>query len=172
MGQATCVLTVTQKLKPQPTPAKPISVSYAAHTETYGWTAPTGKNGSVAGTTGQAKRLEALNVKVDSGSIEYRSHVQDIGWEDSWARDGATSGTTGQAKRIEAVQMRLKGTTGSHVWYRVHSQNFGWLGWTCDNEMAGTTGRAKRAEAIEVQVLPKGTVPAGYNAGNAAAIGG
>ena len=53
------------------------------------------------------------------------------------------------------------------------SQTWGWLGWARDGEQAaGTSGQAKRAEAVEVQVLPKGTVPADYNAGNATAIGG
>lgn len=57
-----------------------------------------------------------------------------------------------------------KDTTGSHVWYRVHSQNFGWLGWACDGNPAGTTGFANRAEAFQAIVLPNGQKPDGYDA--------
>ena len=44
---------------------------------------------------------------------------------------------------------------GYHVWYRVHSQDYGWLGWAKDGDPAGTTGLAKRAEAVEVLIQSK-----------------
>ena len=70
--------------------------------------------------------------------------------------------------------MRLSGRLADthSVWYRVHAQNFGWLGWTCDGEPAGTTGLSKCAEAIDVQVLPQGQVPRGYDASRAACVNG
>ena len=76
-------------------------------------------------------------------------------------------GTTGEARRLEAIQMRLTGkpaADGYHVWYRVHSQTYGWLGWTCDGMPAGTTGMAKRAEAYQVLVLWGDRKPADYDA--------
>ncbi|MDO4808308.1 MAG: hypothetical protein Q4A07_13785, partial [Coriobacteriales bacterium] len=57
---------------------------------------------------------------------------------------------------------------GYSVWYRVHSQTYGWLGWARDGADAGTTGLSRRAEAIEVQILPQGQFPAGYDEGVAA----
>jgi uncharacterized protein YjdB len=60
--------------------------------------------------------------------------------------------------------------TGHSVWYRVHSQTCGWLGWAHDGADAGTTGLAKRAEAMELQILPKGQVPAGYDASKPACV--
>lgn len=54
------------------------------------------------------------------------------------------------------------------VWYRVHSQTYGWLGWAKDGADAGSTGLAKRAEAIEIQILPAGQVPSDYDAGKPA----
>jgi uncharacterized protein YjdB len=63
--------------------------------------------------------------------------------------------------------MRLTGNAAAsdnHVWYRVHSQTYGWLGWTCDGEPAGTTGMSKRAEAYQVLVLHGDEKPADYDA--------
>ena len=56
------------------------------------------------------------------------------------------------------------------MWYRVHSQTYGWLGWAHDDEPAGTIGQAKRAEAIDVQVLPQGQLPRDYDASQAACV--
>ena len=91
------------------------------------------------------------------------------------AADGARAGTTGESRRLEAVRVRLTGEgdgAAAHlsVWYRVHSQTFGWLGWAHDGADAGTTGLSRRAEAVEVQVLPQGQVPADYDAAQAAFV--
>ena len=43
------------------------------------------------------------------------------------------------------------------VYYRVHSQTFGWLDWAKNGEPAGTEGYAKRLEGIQIVVLPKGS---------------
>ena len=51
------------------------------------------------------------------------------------------------------------------VYYRVHAQNFGWLGWAKNGEQAGTAGYAYRLEGIEILVLPKGQTPTGYGLG-------
>ena len=53
--------------------------SYQANVEGSGWMQPVG-NGKVAGTTMQAKRLEALIINFDGG-IKYSAHVQNIGWQ-------------------------------------------------------------------------------------------
>lgn len=42
------------------------------------------------------------------------------------------------------------------VYYRVHAQDYGWLGWAKNNEPAGTEGLSKRVEAIEIKVVTKG----------------
>ena len=56
------------------------------------------------------------------------------------------------------------------MWYRVHSQTFGWLGWARDGADAGTTGLSKRAEAVELQVLPQGQTPSDFDASQAACV--
>ena len=82
-----------------PAEVQDVSVAYHSHVQTYGWEGEWAHNGDQSGTTGQAKRLEAFELKLENapfnGSIEYRLHVQGIGWEPTWAADGAASGTTG-----------------------------------------------------------------------------
>ena len=128
---------------------------------TYGW--QTWKqNGETSGTSGQAKRLEAIKIKLQkmkvSGNIEYQSHVQTYGWEKSWKKNGQLSGTSGKAKRLEAVKIRLTGEMKNKydVYYRVHAQSYGWLGWAKNGEKAGTEGLAKRLEAVQIVLVEKG----------------
>lgn len=56
-------------------------VFYQSHVQTYGW--QTWKqNGETSGTSGQAKRLEAIKIKLQkmkvSGNIEYQSQCTDV----------------------------------------------------------------------------------------------
>ena len=156
---------------PSPVVVGPLMLAGDCHLQTLGDVAATASGvGVLLGTTGQARRLEALALTLPDGvvgSIEYRSHLQSTGWERDWVADGTVSGTVGEARRVEAVQVRLSGVVAEthSVWYRVHSQTWGWLGWAHDGQAAGTAGQAKRAEAVEVRVLPKGQVPEGYAGG-------
>lgn len=137
------------------------SVNYSVHAQTYGWL-DTVQDGAMAGTSGEAKRLEAIQISLGnapvSGSIQYRVHRQTYGWETDWKSDGATSGTTGEGKRLEAIQIKLTGQMAEKydVYYRVHAQSYGWLGWAKNGESAGTSGMSKRLEAIEICLVSKG----------------
>ena len=42
------------------------------------------------------------------------------------------------------------------IYYRVHAQSYGWLGWAKNGEEAGTEGLAKRLEAIQIVMVEKG----------------
>ena len=42
------------------------------------------------------------------------------------------------------------------VYYRVHSQEFGWLGWAKNGASAGTSGYSYRLEGIEIRLVEKG----------------
>ena len=135
-------------------------VTYKTHVQTYGWQ-DWKSDGMTAGTSGEAKRLEAIKIEMVNpdaeGTIEYRTHIQTYGWQ-KWVKDGELSGTLGKARRMEAIQIRLTGKMADKydVYYRVHSQSYGWLGWAKNEEPAGTSGLAKRMEAIEVRLVPKG----------------
>ena len=143
-----------------------VNVAYRTHVQTFGWQGWK-YNGQMSGTSGQAKRLEGINIKLTnkpySGSIVYTTHVQTYGWQgnennpNTWRRDGDMSGTSGEAKRLEAIRIALTGEMAEHydVYYRVHAQSFGWLGWAKNGEAAGTAGLAKRLEGIQIVLVPK-----------------
>lgn len=119
------------------------SILYQTHVQDYGWQTWK-KNGEMAGTQGEAKKMEAINIKLSSdlsGNVEYMTHVQNVGWQ-GWKSNGATAGTTGQNKRLEAIKMRLTGNVAKQydIFYRVHAQDYGWLGWAKNGESAGTEG--------------------------------
>ena len=152
--------------------AKDTTISYSTHVQSYGWldSVTTG----VSGTTGESKRMEAIKISVDSdisGNIEYLSHVQSYGWESTWKSNNIISGTTGESKRLEAIKIRFTGELANvyDVYYRVHCQSYGWLGWAKNGETAGTVGMSKRLEAIEIKVVPKNT---GEATGNSYKSGG
>ena len=135
-------------------------LSYQTHLQTIGWQGYV-NDGETSGTSGQAKRLEAIQIELINaaygGSIQYRTHIQTYGWETDWKRNGAVSGTSGQAKRLEAIQIQLTGEMAEKydIYYRVHAQTYGWLGWAKNGESAGTEGMAKRLEAIEIRIVNK-----------------
>ena len=140
---------------------KATSVSYKTHVQTYGWQNYVSL-GNIAGTTGLAKRLEGIKIKlVDQeyeGNIEYRTHIQTFGWEKDFKKNDEMSGTTGLAKRLEAIEIKLTGEMANHydIYYQVHAQKFGWLGWAKNGERSGTAGFAYRLEAIIIKLIPKG----------------
>lgn len=138
-------------------------LDYQTHVQTYGWQRDVHDN-QTSGTTGQAKRLEAIRIsltnsvgEVVSGGVRYRVHAQTHGWM-NWAADGALSGTTGERKRLEAIRIELTGDAAEKfdIYYCVHAQTYGWLGWAKNGETAGTTGAAKRLEGIRIVMLRKG----------------
>lgn len=143
------------------------SLSYSVHSQSYGWmneinVSPSQvSNSTIAGTTGQSKRLEAIKLRINttgvSGGITYSTHVQSHGWQ-NYVSDGAVSGTTGQHKRIEAIKINLTGDISAYydVYYRVHSQDYGWLDWAKNGEPAGTENGSKRMEAIQIVLVEKG----------------
>ncbi len=131
-----------------------------AHVQRIGWMSAV-SDGGFAGTTGKSRRLEALTLTLPdgvSGGIEYCGHVQRSGWEKSYAADGKVAGTEGKSHRLEAVQIRLSGAAKDNydVYYRVHVQRVGWMGWAKNDEPAGTQGMSRRAEAVQVALVPKG----------------
>ncbi|MBR2682505.1 MAG: peptidoglycan DD-metalloendopeptidase family protein, partial [Atopobiaceae bacterium] len=152
-GRCTGSKTVTFKIV---TPG----VTYRTHVQNVGWQGWK-KNGAMSGTSGQALRLEGINIKLEnkpvSGGITYRTHVQNIGWQ-GWRSDGAMSGTSGKALRLEAIQIKLTGKMVEKydIYYRVHCQNIGWMGWAKNGQSAGSAGYAYRLEGIQVVLVPKG----------------
>jgi len=125
-------------------------IQYRAHVQGIGWQAWVG-DAAIAGTTGQSRRMEAIQVEgigASAGtSITYRAHVQGIGWQ-GWVVNGATAGTTGQSRRMEALEITLVNSSKT-VYYRAHVQGIGWQGWVVNGATAGTTGQSRRMEALQ-----------------------
>ncbi|MBO7673906.1 MAG: hypothetical protein J6S63_02710 [Atopobiaceae bacterium] len=117
-----------------------------------------------AGTTGKSLALDAFALKLTnasvSGGIQYRCSIQGYGWQKGWKHDGIRSGSTGGKLRpIEAVQIKLYGKMAEKydLYYRVHSQKYGWLGWVKNGQRAGTQNMALRGEGIQMVLVLKGS---------------
>ncbi len=155
-----------------------ITVSYRTHVQTFGWEGNENdvktwkSNGTMSGTSGKAKRLEGINIVVNSAEagktanlgIQYTTHCQTYGWL-PWSANGEMNGTQGEAKRLEAIKIRLTGKDKDKydVYYRVHAQSYGWLGWAKNGACAGTAGQGKRLEGIQILVVKKGTPAPGLS---------
>lgn len=136
-----------------------IDAEYNVHVEDIGWMGFIPSD-EIAGTTGQNKQIEAIQIDADlssDSSIEYQSHVSDIGWEENWSKDGETSGTEGENKKLQAIRIKLTGTDANlyDIYYRTHVSDAGWLGWAKNGEDAGSTGLDRKMEAIQIIVLSK-----------------
>ena len=153
------------KEKPDEEPEKEPSISYTTHIQDIGWQNQV-KDGEMAGTEGQSKRLEAIKITLKDLSgvkIKYQTHIQDIGWQD-WKYDGTLAGTEGQSKRLEAIRIELEESDKYSIMYRVHIQDIGWQDWRYDGEKAGTEGQSKRLEAIQIKIVEKQTsISANYS---------
>ncbi|WP_449598715.1 N-acetylmuramoyl-L-alanine amidase [Niallia sp. Marseille-Q9988] len=136
------------------------SINYSSYVEGIKWQLPV-KDGELSGTSGQAKRLEAVKIFIEnatySGGVTYKTHVQGYGWM-AEEKDGAISGAPGENKRMEAIQIELTGEMAKHydIYYRLHVQTFGWLGWAKNGASAGTEGLSKQVEAVEIKLVEKG----------------
>ncbi len=159
-------------------------ISYTTHVQTYGWQADIddvsswSANSAMAGTMGEAKRLEAIKIQLTGEiaqhyDVYYRVHAQTYGWL-GWAKNGASAGSSGYGKRLEAIQIVLvaKGeaapastyqgvasttTEAMHakelmVNYTTHVQTYGWKSTVSNGVMAGTSGLGKRLEGIKISL--------------------
>ena len=125
--------------------ASPV-VWVSAHVQDTGWLDPV-PDGEVAGTTGQARRLEAL--QFTDPSIIAQGHVQNIGW---MPESDVQVGTTGRSLRLEAVQLSAR-HEGWEVICQAHVENLGWLPPVGDGEVCGTTGQSLRLEAVMLTIV-------------------
>ena len=143
-------------------------VIYQAYVHGNGWQKKVA-DGAEAGTTGQNKAIEALNIKLSdewearNAFIIYEAHVSDVGWQDE-VMDGAQAGTTGQNKAMEAIVIRIGNGDSPDgiriddvydIYYRVHISNYGWLAWTCNGQIAGSEGYGLPIEAIQIKLVKK-----------------
>ena len=76
------------------------------------------------------------------------------------------AGTSGKSLRLEAIQLKLTGKMAEKydIYYRVHAQEFGWLGWAKNGASAGTQGYSYRLEGIQIKLVKKGSAAPGSTA--------
>ncbi|MBM6832249.1 hypothetical protein H5982_09165, partial [Faecalicoccus acidiformans] len=126
------------------------------------------QNGQESGTTGQSKRLEAIQIKLTGDvanyyDVYYRTHVQQLGWL-GWAKNGESSGSSGYSYRMEGIEIVLVKKGGSapgstsncykakQIKYQTHVQTYGWQGEVYDGALSGTSGQSKRLESIKINL--------------------
>lgn len=147
-----------------PTTSSNIPVAlYSAHVVNIGWQDFT-SNAGVAGTTGNAQRLEAAKIRLSSSSddfnIEYSMFVQNTGWQD-YTTANTIAGTTGSRLETYGLKVRLTGYLSApySVYYRTYISGIGWSQWACDGAVSGYVSSSKMIEAFQVRVTPKGQKP-------------
>ena len=127
-------------------PEESHKIGYRSHLERDGWQ-DWKFDGETSGTTGQSKRLEAIQIDY-KGDVYAKAHIEQIGWVDYGKIDiNTVIGTTGESKRLECLC--LKG----NFKYRVHIEGSGWTCWTDADGIAtlGSVGQCLRIEAIEIK---------------------
>ncbi|MCI8293911.1 MAG: hypothetical protein HFH53_10340 [Hespellia sp.] len=148
------------------------TVEYQAHSQSRGWMGWK-QNGEIAGTTGQGKRLEALQIRLTGALAEqydvyYRVHSAKWGTL-GWAKNGEIAGTVGYYKSIESFEVKVvqKGSPDAPVQnmrscldigkigalnYSVSLKDEGWQSETGNNGIVGVTGQSKTIEALKMQI--------------------
>ena len=176
-NQRTCSGTVNAYV------AKSFSIGYSVeliNKETTGvYGTVSGSNNQLIG-TGEFRAIHAIKIwKNDSyigGDIQYRLHNSGWGWSGFYpsntyvraAVPGETVNVTQKSenyRRQEGIEIRLTGELEQafDVFYRVHVQSQGDLGWAVNGATAGSQGLCKRMEKIAIVLVPKGTVPSDYS---------
>jgi uncharacterized protein YjdB len=139
--------TFTEEPQVKPEPPKKEKIKYRAHLQDIGWQ-EWKKDGEMAGTEGESRRLEAIQIDYNK-PIHAKAHIQSDGWKDfgDITKD-TVIGTTGQSKRLECLCLKCEG-----IKYRVHIEGSGWSCWTDADGIStlGSVGQALRIEAIEIK---------------------
>ncbi|WP_343674127.1 hypothetical protein [Chitinophaga sp.] len=99
--------------------------TYKAHVEAIGWQGYVTSPYGIAGTVGQSRRMEAIQIY----GPRYGNPNFTLTFNDS------APSTTARP----------------YIYYRVHQDSYGWEGWVSENDVAGITGASKRLEAIQIR---------------------
>lgn len=123
-------------------------VSYQGHLRQIGW-ANWQCDGSMIGSTGQNRRIEALRINPVK-HMDVTVHMKDIGDKTykNITKD-TVIGTVGESRRLEAMKIESSDTV---YLYRVHQRDFGWCEWCVNGQWAGVKGKSKQIEAVEIKV--------------------
>jgi len=143
-----------------PTPSSH-TLAYNAHVSNIGWMS-TVQDGQMAGTTGQAKALEAFRfdtTSLISGPLTIKCDYvsKGLGWITS---SSTTCGTTGQGRPLRAIRLSLPDEYKANYTlnYKVHLSWKGWQNWQPGGSIAGYPDDSATnypIEAIMVSITEK-----------------
>lgn len=142
--------------EPVPEPKDLIGITYASSVQDYGWQDYVSEG--MSGTTGQAKYIDLLKIKLNSGNINGDIQYQTFNFKTGWSEYSSNDSVSGIAnQQIEAVKIKLTGEIAEqyNIYYRVHVSNIGWMAWTYNDLPSGTNGTFERVEAIEIRLEKK-----------------
>ena len=125
------------------------NLQYRVHMQDLGWSEFINA-GVVAGTTGEERRIEAVQFKLPQGlEMKVKAHIQDIGWTD-WQNAEDIIGTTGQQLRLEALEIN----SNKELEFQEHIQDIGWLPVKRAKAYTlGTVGKSLRLEAFKINIV-------------------
>lgn len=151
------------------------SIEYSGHVQSIGWQNWV-SSGEIAGTEGQAKRLEAIKIRLKGDmanvyDVYYRVHSATYGTL-GWAKNGEIAGSEGCSKSIESIEIKLvkKGETISENQERSYVsknligqltaqgyvQRIGWQQPVTNGGKIGTSGKGLRLEAAKISIDTSG----------------
>jgi uncharacterized protein YjdB len=116
------------------------NIVYKVHMKDKGWQEGWTMDGKTAGTVGESRQLEAVQIKLQSlkGNLRYQVYVpKDHYWTD-WKKDNEKAGTTNEGKAISALKIELKNAGGYGVKYRAHISGSGWSEWISNGQTVGS----------------------------------
>lgn len=123
---------------------KLLGLQYRAYVQGIGYM-DWASNGEVSGTTGQGKRMEAIQFSKDS-QITATCHCQNYG-DMNPVLPANICGTVGESLRMESIKLEAP----YKIEYRVHQQGIGWTSYVSNGTWCGVKGQSKRIEAIQVR---------------------
>lgn len=130
-------------------------ITYCAYVQNRGWQNSV-SNQQTAGTVGKGLGMQSIRIQTtgdDKLGVEYS--VYENGAWSPFVKGDTVAGVTNYP--IEGIKIRLTGEDAKayDVYYRVHSQTYGWFGWACNGAPAGTSMIKKSGQAIEIAIRSK-----------------
>ena len=140
-----------------------VGVRYKTHIQDKGWESDWKTDGTLSGTVGEWKRLEAIKVELtgdvpEDANIETWVHIQNEGDKGPFVM-GEAAGSEGKSQRLEEITFQLNNLPGYTIRYNVQVQNIGWVmdendttTWFIGGEPAGTEGKGLRLEGVKIVI--------------------
>lgn len=139
-----------------------IDIQYSTHQSNVGWVQD-GYLDGVAGTTGQARSLEAIKLDTINSIVTENISIYCYaltGKSPAWIEAKSINevcGTTGQSNPLRNIKLALTGADSDKydIYYRVHVAYKGWLDWKKNSELAADENNTNNIEAISIKIEPK-----------------